>query len=604
MIKSLYTLSQGIKELYPQYFKPWSDPFSNTEEAYVVVAEVASGKFTHLAPVEPYKEANIDYYLYRKVKGANGTNLVPTFYFYPGKNEKEHQGNVSKLTKKIKASLKNYDHAFLTSEEVDRVGEALINQYTDFDVGQRYLFTMRVDGHWFGEIEEHRQLFEEEAYAKYYEKSSANDKVCAVTYQPVAEVWGRVDTLGFTVNDIAFSRNGFNDADSYKMFPVSPEVVKALEGAKKFAIDNLSRSFYSLKYFILPHFISVIDNKAVKLIIEEFLDNSFKKNTLETEGNAVIANENIIKEIIQSEQLSQQSIYYDIFFYQQNQAQFLIKLHVSDVLPSRFRFIYQVKKDIEARYEVLNRRYYKKKPLPFRVNFYLVAPFFSEKVNNDTVFHPYFFKIVEAIFYGNTLNERILLRAFLPKIRKAFKDPDQRDFEFPRLVKDSWALYHFFVHLNLLNNSAMEKDIRPVDVTVDQFIDQHPLFFQSDYLKGVFYVGCLAKLLIRKQPGEAFYKQLNGLNLDHKTIMKVVPKLYDKIEQYKRIAAEQGGFYADEKRHIDYLESRVAMYITDDQGHNRDEISYAFTVGMIIQNEAILERIRQRKEAKEIPEEI
>jgi hypothetical protein len=40
------------------------------------------------------------------------------------------------------------------------------------------------------------------------------------------------------VDAVSFSRNGFDVKDSYKMFPVSPEAVKILEGAKRIIIDS------------------------------------------------------------------------------------------------------------------------------------------------------------------------------------------------------------------------------------------------------------------------------------------------------------------------------------------------------------------------------
>ena len=87
------------------------------------------------------------------------------------------------------------------------------------------MFTLKIDGNWVGEIPEIKKILEDEAYNKYFsskgEDYKATDKICAVTYKKTDEVWGRIDTLGFTVNDIAFSRNGFSATDSYKMFPVS-----------------------------------------------------------------------------------------------------------------------------------------------------------------------------------------------------------------------------------------------------------------------------------------------------------------------------------------------------------------------------------------------
>lgn len=70
---------------------------------------------------------------------------------------------------------------------------------------------------------------------------------------------------------------------------------------------------------------------------KEFLAKcSVGSSSLSTQFQPLIQNEQIIGEILESESLSQGSVYYDIFFYQPNNAPFMIKLHVSDVLPLWF----------------------------------------------------------------------------------------------------------------------------------------------------------------------------------------------------------------------------------------------------------------------------
>jgi len=590
MIKSLYTLSPVIKDLAPEYFTPWANPFPKVEEgkAKVLLAIVEDGEFLEMREV-PFSAGLVDKYLYRKPPGANGTNLVPTLIFTPAKNtEKDatkYPKSVEKLVKKVEKSLSNYNHDFLGEGEVDKIANALLDYEGSIDFSNRYLFTMQVSGQWFGEVEAYRQLFEGDAYNKYHEKSSAKNKVCAVTYEEVEEVWGRVDTLGFTINDIAFSRNGFQNRDSYKMFPVSPPVVKALEGTKRFVLDRLAHNFYSLKYFILPHFIQE-DAKASKKIIKDFLnraENINKKATTETIGNGVISNEKYVKNVIDKYQLNDLDIYFDLFFYQQQQAQFLIKLHIQDVLPSRLKKAFETKQLIERKYQQINRQYIKKEDrhIEFKLNFRTIAPFFSYKVKTDTVFTPFFFRLLEAVFYGRPVEEQLLLKGFLEQLRKAFKDPEKRGLEFPKLVRHSLAIHQFYHILQLLKNGyPMESttvEANPTSLTLESFIEEHEdsFFYRDEYKKGVFMLGCLTQVLLSRQykrlKSQPFFNKLNNLVIGEKEVQELFPKVINKLNEYDYRIPE--------------MEGKIGLALVKPSDLTKTEISYAFTLGMVMQRE-------------------
>ena len=259
--------------------------------------------------------------------------------------------------------------------------------------------------------------------------------MCAVTYDKTDEVWGRIDTLGFAVTDQAFSRNGFNTSDSYKMFPVSPNVVKILDGTKDFVIKNLSKGFSKLNYFVLPHFINIEENIQEE-ILENFLIKAIRKETtFNDESKSIIGYENLINEIIEDEELCKTGIYYDIFFYQKNKAQFLIKLHLSDVLPSQFAKIFKVKANAENQYDIITRWEYKGQTHHYFINFKNIKDFFSEKKQREIIFHPYFYKIIEAVFYNSILNDETVLGFFLKKNIADFKKRNENPFIFSQNFK-------------------------------------------------------------------------------------------------------------------------------------------------------------------------
>lgn len=580
MIKTLYNIGRLIESDYPEYFRPWQNPFPKGE-ALVIAFHIEKGILTGKYDIEPFSSQKVDYYLFREAK-ARATNLVPTFYLQTFPETGKQENEYSKKMEKIEASLKNYYHTFTTIGHIKEELPSLLSNL-ELDSKKSYLLTFKIDGLYFGEFEAYKNLFYEEAY-KAYAKSASEKKVCAVTYKESEQVWGRVNTLGFTVDDLTFSRNGFDQGESYKMFPVSPDAVKILEGTNRFVEDKMSYNFYGLKYYLLPHMVAMSEDLA-KEITDLFIAKRLA-DTLQNIGNALIGNEQIITDIITEESgremLSRHNVYYDIFFYQRNNSQFLIKLHLSDVLPSRFKRIFDVKKAIEKIYQPITKREIQKKgqtdkeTIPFWLNFGLIKDFFSKKAKTETIYHPYFFKILEAVFYGTSLNEQTILQEFMNKIRISFKNQHENAWEYPQDVKYSFAVHQFFSTLNLFKMNNMEQQANEKSIlNLDGFIEQHPYFFNSEYKKGVFMAGCLTEVLLAKQrsklKSEPFSKHLNGLSIDEKTLQSMLPKLIQKLREYEVTMPE--------------LEGRIAQALVTENALSKVETSYAFTLGMIMQRE-------------------
>ncbi len=606
MIKALYELGTVIQERQAEYFKPWENPFPNEGAHKILLCNIREGKVVPELELLNFRRALIDQLLYRPVQGANGTNLVPTLNFYIAK-QGEEEDSVRKLIKKVKQSLKGYKKKIkqeLFSEELVLEIESQLQEIAPkLETGTRYLFTVKLDGKWLGDYQENRELFEAEAYGKYHQKSKAKNKVCAVTYKPAEEVWGRVDTLGFTVNDKAFNRNGFNDKHSHKMFPVSPQAVKVLEGTRKFVEDKMSHNFSGMKYFIVPHFL-----EGEPEIREEVIDLFLQKSTIQplSNKNSIIGTEETLHEIVEEEKL-QAGVYYDIFFYQPKNAQFLIKAHLQDVMPSRLRKIFEAKKANEKAFGNLNRIYQKKKePIEYFMNLYRVKPFFSQKAGTGTSFHPYFFTITEAIFYGppQYVQPRTLFKHFVQEIQKAFLQRSENANRFYSLTNQSFALYDFFMRLQLIPNQPIKTmdNEKPIAKNWQDFLTERADFFESDYEKGVFLVGSLTQKLVDVQRkalnNEPFMNQLNGLRINEKLLEKLWPRLLNKMREY------------DMHNYTNIREMEVAagkMLMSQDtkkRSDFNDRISYVFTLGMSLQRYFTSEEIAERIAAKAAEKEL
>jgi CRISPR-associated protein Csh1 len=601
MIKTLYDFGKILIEKEPDWFMPWQDPFGGKDEKdkIVIIININNEKIDSEPILEAYKKSNIKNYLFREAK-SNATNLVPTFYYQVFTNSDKQLKEIKKKIKKIKASIKNYKHNFIEDSGYIQIEKIL--QELQLDSQKYYLLTFKIDGKYFGEYEKYKRLFYNDAFEKYSNASNSENKVCSVTYEKTDQVWGRVNTLGFAVTDQAFSRNGFNTSNSYKMFPVSPNAVKILEGAKNYTLNKLSKNFAKLNYFIIPHCINVKD-KFQKEILDSFIGKcTDTASTLFNEGKSIIGNEYLIYEIINDEKLSIRGIYYDIFFYQINNAQFLIKLHLADVLPSQFAKIFKVKNQIENCYDIITRWENKEKEgfNHYYLNFFNIKDFFSENRNKETIFYPFFFKVVEAVFYNSHLNEELVFKYFLEKIINLFKNRNEKGNWYSSTYKRSFVIYQFFSQLGLFTNKniiTMENKTF-IALSMDEFIEQHKSLLNSDYAEGIFMLGCLVKKLLNIQyanlKSTPFNKRLNNLIVDNKEVQRIFRETKSKLIEYR----------------VSYpvLEAKIFNALSDQNETaklTRDKISYLFTGGLVMEDEfkKEAERRKKKKEAEKVQNE-
>ena len=473
MIKTMYEFGVHLKEIEDMkpYFAVSASPYrEKARDELVIIAEIVGGRYERLTS-EQYRRSYDTRYLFRDLAGARSTSIVPTLHFYFIPKEDKLDESIGKFLDKLGRCLTNNEAVYKLFFDPKQLLEGVEKDLKRFvqehlSEPKNYLFTLQIDDKWLGDIPEIKSILEQSSYDKYFRDGKGDlfrgeNRLCAVTYVQAPEVWGRVDTLGFTVNDIAFSRNGFEAKDSYKMFPVSPEAVKILEGTRRTLDSRLSKQFLSMRFFVLPHFVTIRDDFQKKdRLVRRFVEAIIAPTEpgFDPMARAIVNSEDIFDKILKDPELGHNSVYYDIFFYEQKQAQFLIKLHISDVIPSRFRIIMDVKNRIKDFYQPLTRREFKdgKEIFVFSPSFYNIKDYFSIKREKETIVEPYFFKIVEAVFYKNRLDREQVLRAFMQKIVPAFKNQSEKSWEFQSHVKHSFCIYQFFQQLQPFLQSALK----------------------------------------------------------------------------------------------------------------------------------------------------
>ena len=608
MIKTLYDIGKILIEKEPDWFMPWQDPYPG-QEFIVLVAEIEDLYFNGNLIPEISKRKNLKRYLYKKF--TKDANIVPTFRVTDGKKTFDRYVNCIEKYHSRKFGFQSIQKTKLKKAIIERylpLKEKLENY--EFRNNKNYLLTIKFNDNWLGEDEYFFDFFQKDHLRSYFNKnysgevqSISDNKFCAVTEEQNT-VYGFVDTLGFTVDSISFMRNGFDQSNAYKMFPVSEQAVIVLEGVKNLLFNTISRNFLqsrknNLKYLLVPHFIN-INRKIQNEILEYYLLLSTKKQNHSTPGDeskSIFGNEEIVHEIIQTELLCNAGIYYDVFFYQKNKNQTLIKLHLSDILPSQFSRIFKVKNQIENRYDIITRWENKQKDGfdHYYINFFNIKDFFSTIRNKEPHLYPFFFKVVEAIFYNSRLNEELVIKYFLEKVVGLFKNRNEKGNWYSSTYKRSFIIYQFFNQLGLFtnkNNNIME-DKTFVALTMDEFIEQHKSLLNSNYAEGIFMLGCLVKKLLNIQyanlKSTPFNKRLNNLIVDNKEVQRIFRETKSKLTDYR----------------VSYpiLEAKIFNALSDQNETaklTRDKMSYLFSGGLVMEDE-FKKELERRKKMKENP---
>lgn len=617
MIKTLYQIGRAFSEEpeFADYFKPYQNPFSKAEGQTVLQVEVESGKPVNIVMAD-FRPKKLSDYLFRRPSGSNGTFLTPASLYYHTEKTKEQSESLSKFYGRLKRTFianKGLYEKYLQLDGFWEVFEPLFEDTVKGNLNEgNVLVVFYFDGKAPGEISEFRNLLFSEAYDKYKQSKKASfvgvNQVCAVTHESAEEVWGKVDTLGFTVDDEAFIRGGFETSGAWRMFPVSKDVVPVLEGARALVLDRLRFNFFKLNYLIVPRFVGWSDEE-IRTATEALLSREKNLKTLESQNQAIINTEDRILGALEDAPFKRPGVTFDFFFFQKIQAQLSVKLHLTDVMPSRMREISERKRNTENRYRLfLNNEDKKKKreeDKRYFLTFSKMSEYFSTSIgtglNKKIIFHPVFFQILEAVFYRQQLPEDLILKAFQDKMVTAFKNYDKEAYQFSNHGHQTFAFYQYLTQLGIFHRKPTPlMENQPVALTLEAFLEQpqHADFLKKPALKAAFLAGCLIERLLYVQrvnlKSEPFRKYLHNLQLDAARLQKIMLKWEEKLQEYVRAGYVHGKTASD---WVD-LKAEVFPRLLAASDVKKVEFSYAFTMGMVMQQAFTKEAIRVAKAAK------
>jgi len=545
--------------------------------------------------IEQYSESKLRNYLYRQ-GSSKGTDITPTSRIttiestfvntkiIPWFEKYAHKNQDGDFLAKLCECLKNNKEKILEELKVKYDGIRGKNE--------KAVLTLKIDNKYVGDYKIFKMILLKEStegfYSKYNTTSKAENKICYVCNKEQKEVYGFVGTFKFyTVDKPGFVSGGFRQKNAWKNYPVCLNCALTLEAGRKYLRDYLIFNFYGFNYHLIPKFIlkeSYSNIKEFFDIIEDWRNPKFVKKEIERISQD---EDEILK------RMSNEKNYFNInfMFYDAPKgydgAVFNILLYIEDILPSRLKKIFEIKKEVD-KIDIFkdclipvfeNKKKSREKSLEF--NFGVLRTFFP-RTRDEGVYDKYFLEITNKIFTDKHIDYNLIMKFIMQRIKHEFIN------EYPTKASTlkGFMLLNYLDKLNLLKGQEVIKmnektkwgeelsKEKELNKKIGSFFETYGDFFDNDAKKSIFLEGVLTQFLFNIQYAERkdtpFRKKLKGLKLDEKHVKNLLPDIQNKLEEYKK------NYYRD-------LEAIISKYLVSaGNGWNltNDEISFYFVLGM------------------------
>ena len=501
-------------------------------------------------------------YLYKRTgsRGANytpcspvaGKGIVGTFnnrILSWAKNNIAEAGSVGQLAKAIQQQREQIVQMLAEKEKQEGLENTIL--------------TVQIDGKYLGEIEEFKNYF-----LKYYFEVKAeiahDDGVCSLCGAQGFVMGNMKPWTFYSLDKPGFVASGLTPETGWKNFPICKTCSLLVEEGKQYTEKNLSFRFTGIRYFLLPK--SVTGNKEVLDDALVFLEKS-KKQELKTKDLKQLADEE--DEILEYASEQSDALVYNFLFYAKSKEKFTILLYLPDVLPSTLKRLFQAKEQVERPF--IFKRAFRKKKKEKNIEFMFA---------NLRLFLPTsksFLNVVEKIFKQRAVDYHFLMARFMDRLKAQFINEKSTKVD----VLKALQILMLLQKLNLLTNKS-EGDLimgssiiqNEVKENVEWFFAQFPQTFDSAEKRAIFLTGVLTQFLLNIQKderkSEPFRKNLKGLKMQQKDILKIFPEAQNKLEEYG-------------KNYYKQLEQVISEYFVkagSDWKISNDEINFYFLLGM------------------------
>lgn len=560
--------------------------------------------------IEEFRQKYLLKYLYRH-GSARGADITPTSKF-AGDMAKTFKNKILKSIQDISKDAKNLGLDSVEQNKIRLIEKALSRAQDQIieklkikaeDIGERegailtIVFHENGEKRYIGEIDLFKKALmgraKENYYKQYGKKSLGKNNNCFVCNERKSEVFGFVNTYNFyTVDKPGFVTGGFDQKNAWKNYPVCLDCSGNLELGKKYLTSKLIFNFYGYRYILIPKFFSdkIIDDtlEALEATFDRrdnaMIQASFEKKYITRITDA----EDEILEYISD---SKDYVSFDLLFYREKQAAFNILLHVEDVLPSRFRKLFETKARLDE-LSIFKKMTYPdtgKRALFF--NFGILRRFFPF-ISKTQSYDKHFLELTGKMFSFRPIDYHLIIKAIVRILRLRFI---RNEYEYLKTdCLAGYMLLSYLTDLGLLNKGGRYMEVQPIeelkesfgseDIRISEkialFFKAHSGFFDNADKKACFLVGLLVQKLLniqkRRTQGSKppFLKKMQGLRLTEPIVKKMSYEAQNKLEQYDE------NYYRE-------LENIIAQYMVAAQSKWRitnDEIAFYFTMGMNLNN--------------------
>lgn len=427
---------------------------------------------------------------------------------------------------------------------------------------------------------------------KYKVHSEGIDKTCSICKEVRPLVHGFGSPFKYaTVDKVGTVSGFFKQKNNWRNYPICSACSLDFEKGRDYISKELRRNFYGNPYFIIPQMMVKDD-----VFLDEALDRMKKWTFQSNEGTKVRRKEDTIMKKIASEFGDYNLMALNLLFYEENQTTkaMKIKLALEEILPSRFRLLFDtIPKEIQLN-PIYRQAIYKKKEKKDLI--------FSFRVFKD-FFEDNFYGVIQSIFLSKKMEPSNLYTRFMNTYRsnrRKSQGGNYAEFGSVTIVKAHMVLAYLaklqLIPSSFINKQEMEINSNENEITkaIDHkpafnkeafisFLERNNGFLDSPIKQGLFSVGILVKFLLNLQSANLggkspFENKLHGYHLDGEKLKRIYMDALTKIQQYNKSSHS-------------YKELRLLigeLFIENShqlKSMSNDEVSFYFVAGLELGNQ-------------------
>lgn len=553
----------------------------NYAKAYVINFEETEAGFSYKGvSIEDWDKKKTLKYLYRE-KGSQGAHYMPTARIAgneEAKVRKTFENRIEKWFTRLKKEqshwlnkslfLKNLYEAFIKDQ--DKIKENLLKLRMQYEDGGfiTLAFYRGEEKKYLGDIDDCIEYLVDMSKEDYTEVSS--EGVCCLCRNKT-RVYGNASPITFySLDKPGYIAGGMKKEKGYKNFPLCFECLLQLNEGAAYMKALLEFRFAGLRYYLIPE---VIYNKNEEL--DEIM-NIYYSFRQERGGRAALSQaERIVSDeddILSFLKDVDDTVSLKFLFFQEQSKKFIILLLMEDILPSRIRTLFNAKQNAENHLIFKDQKFSAKLISDINFNYGIFRKLFPTIKG--------FLEIVNKTFKNQKIDKQYVLELIMDRLRGIFNDNHYMKIE----VRQAFVCLLFLSQLGVLKSTGgdlglMNKDnevaaIGDLDGRIEQFFQEFSSTINNNAKKAVLLTGVLTQHLLAIQKNDRgstpFRSQLKGLKMKEADIKALLPKIQQKLEEYKK------NYYVQ----LEKITSLYYLQAGDDWSMSVDEINFYFVLGM------------------------